>query len=345
MDRKIKVIQYGCGKMSVYTMRYVYDDRGYLIGTQTAEFQIEKAEGDSGYAQGSWTFNYTAITYDSNGVETDTTYQFPSWQDDPQAAISGGKVIHGDEMSQHASDEGENKWLKEKIKDGYVLEIAKTTYTNNGKITLSIDKIYSNDDIIKINNKLDEIEKKLYDNSQTDYDKVLAIHDYIVNNTKYNIKDENKKNTPSSTAIGVLFNNLATCNGYTDVVALLLDRINIPNIRISNDKHIWNLVYINNEWLHLDATWDDPINKLDYDKNINYFSIEITDDDMNGKLEITNVSAHQNITLNKTNNNYNIDVKFNNRFKCFFLFHLYNKYVILLNKKYVNNIINMYYFN
>ena len=56
-------------------------------------------------------------------------------------------------------------------------------------------------------------------------------------------------------------------------------------------------------------------NNIDYDKNINYFSIEITDDDMNGKLEITNVSAHQNITLNKTNNNYNLDVKFNNRFK------------------------------
>ena len=56
-------------------------------------------------------------------------------------------------------------------------------------------------------------------------------------------------------------------------------------------------------------------NNIDYDKNINYFSIEITDDDMNGKLEITNVSAHQNINLDKNNNNYNIDVKFNNRFK------------------------------
>jgi len=144
----------------------------------------------------------------------------------------------------------------------------KTTYTTNGKITLSIDKIYSVDDVIKINNKLDEIEQTIYNNAQTDYDKILAIHDYIINNTKYNIEDENKKNTASSTAIGVLFHNLATCNGYTDAVSLLLDRIHIPNIRISNDKHIWNLVYMNNEWLHLDATWDDPINKLDYNKNI-----------------------------------------------------------------------------
>lgn len=56
-------------------------------------------------------------------------------------------------------------------------------------------------------------------------------------------------------------------------------------------------------------------NNIDYDQNINYFSIEITDDDMNGKLEITNVDGHQNITVNKDNNKYNIDVTFNNRFK------------------------------
>ena len=52
-------------------------------------------------------------------------------------------------------------------------------------------------------------------------------------------------------------------------------------------------------------------NNIDYDQNINYFSIEITDDDMNGKLELTNIEGHQNITVN----NKNIDVTFNNRFK------------------------------
>jgi len=144
----------------------------------------------------------------------------------------------------------------------------KTTYTTGGKVTLSINRVYSNDDIIIINNKLDELEKTLYINKQTDYDKILAIHDYIINNTKYNIKDENIGGTDSSSAIGVFFNNLATCNGYTDAAALLLDRLNIPNVRISNDKHIWNLVYINNKWLHLDVTWDDPVSRLDIDKQI-----------------------------------------------------------------------------
>ena len=82
------------------------------------------------------------------------------------------------------------------------------------------------------------------------------------------MNDSKKEKSESKTAIGVLFNNLATCNGYTDTAALLLDRIKVPNIKISNDDHIWNLVYINNKWLHLDVTWDDPINTANLNKDI-----------------------------------------------------------------------------
>lgn len=165
----------------------------------------------------------------------------------------------------------------------------KTTYTTNGKVTLSINKVYSNDDINIINSKLDSIEETLYKDAVSEYDKILAIHDYIINNTKYNLKDENKIGTPSSTAIGVLVNNLATCNGYTDTASLLLDRLNIPNVRISNENHIWNLVYTNGKWLHMDLTWDDPVNSLNKDMLTHDFFLKTTDEfDEIGKLNSKN---------------------------------------------------------
>ena len=50
-----------------------------------------------------------------------------------------------------------------------------------------------------------------------------------------------------------------------DQIKLRADRLNIKNVKISNDTHIWNLVYINNKWLNLDVTWDDPVNDLNRD--------------------------------------------------------------------------------
>ena len=76
----------------------------------------------------------------------------------------------------------------------------------------------------------------------------------------------------SNTAYGVLVQGYGICSGYSDTMAIFLNKLNIDNYKISNDTHIWNLVYINGMWVHLDTTWDDPIS----DKNLNrdtYFLI------------------------------------------------------------------------
>ena len=74
------------------TQLYVYDDKGFQIGMQTATFELDSTE--NGTASGHWTCNYTAITYDQNGVRTDTAYQFYSWSDDPVATINSGELLN-----------------------------------------------------------------------------------------------------------------------------------------------------------------------------------------------------------------------------------------------------------
>ena len=92
-------------------------------------------------------------------------------------------------------------------------------------------------------------------------DKIKNIHDYIIDTTKYdsNKSDHNISNYKSSTAYGPLFEGYGLCSGYADAMKLFLDKLDVKNIKISSENHIWNLVYLNDQWLHLDLTWDDPV--------------------------------------------------------------------------------------
>ena len=143
-------------------------------------------------------------------------------------------------------------------------------------IEIEIKHTYSDDAIKDINAILDDFVEKNINNSMSTKDKIKIIHDYIINNTEYDkLKTENINDDTyqSNTAYGVLVEKYGICSGYSDTMKLFLDKLNIINYKISNDQHIWNLILLDEEWFHLDLTWDDPIS----DKNItrdNYFLID-----------------------------------------------------------------------
>ena len=138
-----------------------------------------------------------------------------------------------------------------------------------GEITINTTKLYSEQDIDKLNKGVDEIITKYITNDMSDDDKVLKIHDYIINNTRYDI---NKVNEASYTALGPLFNGTAVCSGYADLMAIFLNKFGIKNYKIASNTHVWNALFINGEWLHLDLTWDDPITK-NSDVDTLYYSV------------------------------------------------------------------------
>ncbi len=65
------------------------------------------------------------------------------------------------------------------------------------------------------------------------------------------------------TAYGALVDGLAVCEGYSRAMQLLLNKAGIANTLVigeslsDNVKHMWNLVSINGNLYHLDATWND----------------------------------------------------------------------------------------
>ena len=138
------------------------------------------------------------------------------------------------------------------------------------KIELTITKKYNDEQINEINNVIDKYISNSNINNLNDKDKIKLLHNYLINKNSYDKKAENNNLSDSNSAYGAIVKNKALCQGYSEAMAILLDRFNIPNILITSKDHIWNLVYIDNEWKHLDVTWDDPItvsgnNKLIYD--------------------------------------------------------------------------------
>ena len=132
--------------------------------------------------------------------------------------------------------------------------------STTGEVNVEIVKLYSEDDISSIKKRIEEIKKELFTKEMPLEDKILLVHDYIINHTKYdeNRKD-NKSTYKSNIAYGSLIEGYAVCGGYADAMALFLDDLNVPNFKISSDSHVWNAIYLNNKWLHLDLTWDDPV--------------------------------------------------------------------------------------
>ena len=142
-----------------------------------------------------------------------------------------------------------------------------TSYYESGEVSIEIEKLYSQDDIDKINKRVDELISKLITDDMDETTKIKTIHDYIINNTKYDqVRNEtNESPYHSNTAIGPLFEGYAICSGYSDAMELFLERFGIKSFKVASSLHIWNSIYLNGSWKQLDLTWDDPITSTNED--------------------------------------------------------------------------------
>ena len=99
--------------------------------------------------------------------------------------------------------------------------------------------------------------------SMSEFEKELALHDYLIYHCRYGT--ENRDDPQYHSAYGALVNHVAVCEGYAYALELLLNCSGI-NCRYihgttvgSDSGHAWNLVEIGGDWYHIDSTWDDPV--------------------------------------------------------------------------------------
>lgn len=173
-----------------------------------------------------------------------------------------------------------------------------TLISESGKIDVTITYFYNQDEIEQINQKVEEIYNAIITYDMDDITRIRIIHDYIINNTRYN--RENEEVYKSYIAYGPLIYGYATCNGYTDAMALFLEKMGIPNFKVAKtyddpnkEGHVWNAVYINDSWHHLDLTWDDPVTSDGSDYLQDKYFLISTDQLLQNDLMENNGSDHQ----------------------------------------------------
>jgi len=134
-------------------------------------------------------------------------------------------------------------------------------YDTTGKITITMKYKYTKTEIEEIDNLINNIiTTNITDNMNID-EKIRVLHDYIINNTKYdkNMEESNTSIYDSKKMTGLLKEHYAICSAYSDVFAVILSKLGVENYKVSNDTHVWNAVKMFDKWYHIDLTWDDPV--------------------------------------------------------------------------------------
>ena len=152
--------------------------------------------------------------------------------------------------------------------------------------------------IVSIANQLTE---GLTDN----YDKALALHDWVCSYMYYDVDSLDAEETPPYYANDVVKSGKAVCLGFATLYASLCRAVDIPcnvvsgyalgvgedtewtdeTINTDRQNHAWNEVYVDGRWVIVDTTWDctnkiingektqgSGVSHLYFDANLQYFS-------------------------------------------------------------------------
>lgn len=122
---------------------------------------------------------------------------------------------------------------------------------NQDKITYSVNYTDSVEQENEISNAVKKILSELNIEHKSDYEKVCAINDWIVNTIEF----ENVSVNNLGSAYTAFINKKTPCRGYALAFYRLCKEVNVP-VRVvyrEDKKHEWNLVMLNNKWYHVDT--------------------------------------------------------------------------------------------
>ena len=134
---------------------------------------------------------------------------------------------------------------------------------SNWRIRGTSDYAEAGADATTVEDKVQAIVAAVITPGMSDYQKALALHDYLTQHAQYDVSIYRTdgydplgelKYAPD----GVLLHGFGVCQSYATAYQLLLNEVGIPNDLEYGTDHVWNMIQLDGDWYHIDVTWDDP---------------------------------------------------------------------------------------
>lgn len=112
------------------------------------------------------------------------------------------------------------------------------------------------------------------DTSLPKYKQLRIVHDALVTFIEYETNVKEYGNI-LYTSYGALQNHKAVCQGYTMAYNYIVNQLGFETMVVASDtmQHTWSLVKLDDQWYHVDVTWDDPVGDLLGRANHSYFLV------------------------------------------------------------------------
>ena len=109
----------------------------------------------------------------------------------------------------------------------------------------------------------DSVTKEVIKENMSEYDKYKVLHDWLINYAEYDWENVNTVSTSMHNGTVVLTAGKGVCDAYAYAYQAICKSAGLycsvvtGNTGDAYADHAWNVVRINNNFYHVDCTWDD----------------------------------------------------------------------------------------
>lgn len=170
------------------------------------------------------------------------------------------------------------------------------------KLTMEEKQVF-----VALTDVVNQIKKENY----TEYEKELAIHDFIITNFKYGPTDTDEIPQRAHSIVGLVRDGEGICEAYANTFQFMCKVAGIESQIVTGEVdgvgHMWNIVKIDGDYYHVDATSNDPYPDVKDRHRYNFFNVN---DEMISSNHSWDINDYPSCTSTKYN------------------YHVYNKYIV-----------------